>query len=219
MQPPNLRTVNSDVEQVNPAGLRDEALARLAQQGCIEAGNVLFERHLRQLRDFARFVYFGAPDRTSEDLLQEAYRVAWARFGEFGPPYRFLPWVRSIIKRTAQNWVRSDRMRLQNLGTLSPTTDIEQVEGDCPPGAPDLGGLFTELRQALLAFGQAHPKKWQKEVGLFMLGYFAENQVLPPLAVIVQATGAPRMSAYRCRERIRKHWDKVAKQHGIWPLQ
>jgi RNA polymerase sigma factor (sigma-70 family) len=210
--------VTSTADQGKLTGLPDEDLARLAQQGCIEAGNVLFERHLRQLRDFARFVYSGAPDRTSEDLLQEAYRVAWARFAEFGPPYRFLPWVRSIIKRIAQNWFRSDRIRVQNLGTQPPIADIEQVEGACPPETLDLSGLFSKLREALADFDQAHPKKWQKEVGLFMLGYFAENQLLPPLAVIVQTTGAPRMSAYRCRQRIEKLWDKVARQQGVWPL-
>lgn len=210
--------VNSDVEQGNLTGLPDEDLTRLAQQGCFDAGNALFVRHFRELRAFARFVYSGAPDRGPDDLLQEACRVAWARFAEFGPPYHFLPWAKSIIKRTAQNWVRSDRTRLQNLGTLPPTEDIEQVGGVCSAGPPDLSRLINELRQSLVTFSQAHPKRWQEDVGQFMLAYFGENQVLPPLAEIVRSTGAPRMSAYRCRQRIRKLWDKVAKQHEVWPL-
>ena len=85
----------------------DEALVRQSQQGEVCAFGVLYERHAAGLLGYLvalltrRGATAGRAWQEAEDLVQDAFRLAWRQIASLREPARFAAWLRTIARNRA----------------------------------------------------------------------------------------------------------------------
>lgn len=210
--------MKSDSDKVtNSAEPSDEELAKLAQRGNIESGNQLFIRHGAELERLARsLLNWRVSDEDIKERLQEAYRVAWQRFGEFRSPYHFVPWIKGILINVSRNADRVDRNRDRIIEPVGGDEDIDKRGAnvdDSPQDRMDLDRLLKALDQESERLDESHQK-----IARFMLDYFAKNDKWPSKREMAEGTGIPASSALRSQKRVLGSWEPLCRSRGFWPL-
>ena len=148
----------------SPAGpeLGDSELVARARGGDHLAFELIMRRHNRRLFRLARSLLKG--DAEAEDVLQEAYVRAYARFGELAEPQALAAWLARIVANEALGRLRAasyvvslDAHRRRNGG------DEEDLTADFAAEEPDPERLAAsgELRQLLTAAVDALPQEFR----------------------------------------------------------
>lgn len=88
----------------NLKNLEDENLILLYRRGNEAAFATLTKRYLAEAYGFAR-KYVGDSDK-AEDIVQDAFLKAWKSLASFDLNKKFRPWIFTIIKNTALDYLR-----------------------------------------------------------------------------------------------------------------
>lgn len=107
----------------HPAGLSDEDLVVLAQQGDREAFRAIMTRCNQRLFRVARSIVRN--DHEAEDVLQEAYLRAFRAMAGFRGEANILTWLTRIVVNEARGRLRQRR----------DTVDVDQIEATQRAGA------------------------------------------------------------------------------------
>jgi RNA polymerase sigma-70 factor (ECF subfamily) len=125
----------------------DAALVEAARAGQRWAREVLFKRHLGQIRAISRRML--AEREGADDVAQDALVEAVGHLDTLTNPQAFTAWMASIVVRRALKHLRS-RQLLRRLGLHSRTPlDLEAVISPSAPAA-----VLLELRAACAALGR-----------------------------------------------------------------
>ena len=65
----------------------------------------------------------------AEDITQEAFIQAYFSLGSLGPPYRFGPWVCTIARNLALNWVTRKRPKAESIEAVGINGDLADTHG------------------------------------------------------------------------------------------
>lgn len=103
------------------AAADDRIVAGRVIDGDVEAFEVLVRRYTPMMRAYARRV-LGA-DADVDDVVQEAFVIAWQRLAELEDPAAVKSWLMRIVSRKAMDRVRARR----------PQIDIDGID---PPASP-----------------------------------------------------------------------------------
>lgn len=90
------------------------------------AFEVLVREHHRALLAYARALV--EDDDAAEDIVQEAFVIAFRRMSDFDPSRDFAAWMRGIVRFTVRDWQRARRRRPQDAGVVR---DIERLHELC----------------------------------------------------------------------------------------
>jgi RNA polymerase sigma-70 factor (ECF subfamily) len=112
-------------------------LVARARRGAPDAFDALVRAHLRPAYTVALAIVGRPAD--AEDVAQDALVLAFERLDSLRDPGRFVPWLLSIVRNQARNWL--DHRRLADV-----PRDSEVPE----TGAPDPGHDAATHRRALL---------------------------------------------------------------------
>jgi RNA polymerase sigma-70 factor (ECF subfamily) len=95
--------LKDDPKAVEPQELSDEALVHAAQQGSLEAFNVLYERYLPMVFNRVRFT---VPETDIEDVTQEIFIGVIRSLKSFKGDARFSTWLRTLVNRRVADYYR-----------------------------------------------------------------------------------------------------------------
>jgi RNA polymerase sigma factor (sigma-70 family) len=192
------------------AALPDAALVAQAKLGNAEALEILLRRRWRRWLSYAEWLC-GDPD-TAKDLCQEACLKAVTHLSDLRDDNTFWAWVQACIINEARREKRNSKKGgtpLEEIGSCI----IEDMSVEPPiHAAEDLKCLQAVLWQEATAL--AGPAR---EAATFMLEYFGQEQELPPVRTIAQATHTSQGTAERCREFVLHRWRRVLTKFGFSP--
>lgn len=119
-----------------PDTTADLTLAQEAGKGSLRAMEDLVHRHQTRLY---RFLLARTQDQwTAEELVQDAFVIAWRKIHRYNPRYAFTTWLFTIANRLAASEWRKHRPS---------TTQVPEIE-DSSPGPVDVT-LKKEARENL----------------------------------------------------------------------
>lgn len=112
--------------------LADEDLIALAQDGRLDAFDVLYERHKRPAYSLAaRMVGYGA---AAEDVVQEVFLSVWRSIERYDPSKASVrTWLLRIVHRRAVDALRSRTVHLRGLVDGGDEDLTANVASDDPP--------------------------------------------------------------------------------------
>ena len=199
MHPPN--------SAPSPPEPSDEDLARGFQQGNEEAGEILFQRHREEFRNYARRCCPAGGDKDADDLVQDALLTALSKFSSFSPD-NFRGWIFGIIHNLARTLHRANAIKEKILGT----PDQREVIYECGDSY-DLTDLLYILGQTVASLDER-----PREIGKYMLDYFVRFHEMPSVSQIVEGTGVSHGTVQRAREYVVEIWRKPCQRGGFWPI-
>lgn len=141
------------------AAADDRMVAGRAIDGDIAAFEVLVRRYTPMMRAYARRVLGAGAD--VDDVVQEAFVVAWQRLSELEDPAAVKSWLMRVVGRKAMDRVRSRR----------PVIDIDGIEHPAQPGATPADAVEARagveaLSAALGELPDAQRQSWVlREIG------------------------------------------------------
>ncbi|MGV2985010.1 RNA polymerase sigma factor [Microbacterium sp. AGC85] len=159
------------------AGADDRIVAGRAIDGDIAAFEVLVRRYTPMMRAYVRRVLGASAD--VDDVLQEAFVIAWQRLSELEDPAAVKSWLMRIVSRKAMDRVRSRR----------PQVDIDGIE---PPASPDTTPAraaetragVEALNAALAELPEAQRQSWVlREIGGLTYEEMAAELAMPVTTV------------------------------------
>jgi len=112
--------LKDDLKAVEPQNLSDEALVQAAQQGSLDAFDVLYERYLPMVYNRVRFT---VPETDIEDVTQEIFIGVIRSLKSFKGDARFSTWLRTLVNRRV-----ADYYRARNPAETELETDISEAE-------------------------------------------------------------------------------------------
>ena len=112
--------LKDDLKAVEPQNLSDEALVQAAQQGSLDAFDVLYERYLPMVYNRVRFT---VPESDIEDVTQEIFIGVIRSLKSFKGDARFSTWLRTLVNRRV-----ADYYRARNPAETELETDISEAE-------------------------------------------------------------------------------------------
>lgn len=137
----------------------DEQLAQAASGGDDAAFQELMKRHIK--RAFALARLYVKADEDAEDIVQDSFFKAWKNLSRFDADKRFGPWLSTIVRNTALDFLKKKR------GVAFSALDSETAEGDsasfadtlvdAEPLADELFAKATEAAEAREALLSLHP--------------------------------------------------------------
>lgn len=97
-------------------GADDAILAGRAADGDVDAFAVLVRRYTPMMRSYARRILHAGSE--VDDVLQDAFVLAWQRLPDLDDPARVKTWLMRIVGRKSLDTVRSTRVQvdLDNVG-------------------------------------------------------------------------------------------------------
>ncbi len=130
--------------------LSDEELIRAAQEGRVEAFDLLYQRYFPLVYRRVRYV---VPQDEVEDITQEIFIDVAHSLKSFRYEARFSTWLRTLVNRQVADYYRGRKPASLSLdGTGSHNLEHEYLrETDAPQARDGLGGADNHiiLRQAL----------------------------------------------------------------------
>jgi RNA polymerase sigma-70 factor (ECF subfamily) len=136
--------------------LRDADLVVRTREGDLDAFSRLIARHRSRLHELARHI---AHDRdAAQDIVQEALLRAFRSLGALRAPDRVGPWLNTITRRVAQQWLRDGDHRPEPVGETL-LRGVPAVFWAAPPEPPPevveavraaLSVLTTRERRAMV---------------------------------------------------------------------
>ncbi len=135
----------------------DEQLASRAKQGDADALELLITRYLKPVYGFVRQYVFDAD--SAEDVTQEIFVKLWKYIGRYNEGQLFRPWIYTISKRTALDYIKKKQLvPFSELGNEEGTDWLSQTVQDTTPGPEDLAQSGFEKVRVHLALGMLSPK-------------------------------------------------------------
>lgn len=168
---------DEEVRNARLAGADDRIVAGRAIDGDIAAFEVLVRRYTPMMRAYVRRVLGSSSD--VDDVVQEAFVVAWQRLSDLEDPAVVKSWLMRIVSRKAMDRVRATRV----------TIDIDEVEH--PPSraaTPDHAVVaragVEALNDALGELPDEQRQSWVlREIGGFTYEEVAEELGVPVTTV------------------------------------
>lgn len=109
----------------------DEELIQAYQNGEEGALGVLISRYLRAIYHFAYRYCANGPD--AEDIAQEVFVKAWKNLHRYDAAMSFRPWIFSIAKHAAIDWLRTHRAERLHTLELEGDAALAQTLSDSAP--------------------------------------------------------------------------------------
>lgn len=154
-------------------GAGDRIVAGRAADGDVDAFAVLVRRYTPMMRAYARRMLNGSAD--VDDVVQEAFVVAWQRLPELEDPSKVKSWLMRIVGRKTV-----DRLR-----TIRPQLDVDTLEAPAPEhrtpariaeGRAEVAALAEVLRE----LPEPQREAWLlREVGGYSYDEIAEDLRIP----------------------------------------
>ena len=111
----------------------DEELAQKSIGGEDAAYQELMRRNMRQAFNLARL--YIKTDEDAEDVVQESFFKAWKHLKRFDPKKRFSPWLLTIVRHTALDFIK--KKKAVSFSALD-ANGAHDDEGDGPAFADSL---------------------------------------------------------------------------------
>jgi len=168
----------------------ERKLLQAAQNGSQEAFGVLVRNHQKRL---FRFVYAILRNFDSaEDIVQESFVKAWQALKTFRPGHDFYPWLSTIARNLAYNWIRREEKK-ESLDKLR--------ESGFDPESTDLGPfeklLSDESSKRLYKAVMALPSEYRR---VFVLRQFEEMSYDQIASYLKIPPGTVDSRLYRARK-------------------
>ncbi|MCC7407605.1 MAG: sigma-70 family RNA polymerase sigma factor [Phycisphaeraceae bacterium] len=153
--------------RVDPAIIADAELVRQARDGSRLAFTQLVRRHQGWAMVVARGMVGQPAD--AEDVVQEAFILAYCRLAQLADPDRFPRWLRGIVRSQAQTW------RRRHAGPYSSLINLDQSPAVEPDKAPshDPSPAKDQLWQAMTRL----PEKLREPLALRYLNQLTVQQI------------------------------------------
>jgi RNA polymerase sigma-70 factor (ECF subfamily) len=148
--------------------LSDGRLVRLARAGDAAAFDRLIERHAGMVYMIAR-ARLRDPEIT-EDLVQEVFLRVHLHLHQLGDPDRLAPWLASLTRNLAVDWLRRGQRRSQLIPMVSLDESIHALPDTRTKGARETMATDQERQAVYAAIDRLPPE--QREVVLL---HFAED--------------------------------------------
>ncbi|MBX3180549.1 MAG: RNA polymerase sigma factor [Candidatus Hydrogenedentes bacterium] len=191
--------------------LSDAALVLRCLEGDTDAFGDLVERYEASV--YATAHYYVGRYGAAEDVAQEAFWAAYRGLRRLKDPNKLGPWLREITTRTAANWLRKNRGRLNHETPLPHRRTLTMEEARKGPDALlAREDLYAKVQRAI----DTLPERYRLPV---MLRYLQELSY----EEISQFTGESRdeirgilhRAARQLREVLSEEYEK--EQGGSWP--
>lgn len=125
----------------------DAILAGRAADGDVEAFAVLVRRYTPMMRSYARRILHAGSD--ADDVLQDAFIVAWQRLPDLDDPAKVKTWLMRIVGRKSMDAVRSARSQvdLDDAGDAAASPERTQPSriAEARAGIDALAAVLQEL--------------------------------------------------------------------------
>jgi RNA polymerase sigma-70 factor (ECF subfamily) len=196
-----MATGGSGAEAWRPANARSDAeLWRLIALDDHQAFTELFERHAKAIWNYA--YRLTASWTAAEDLLADAFLVAWRRRGEVRLVRdSALPWLYTV----ANNICRDERRRKRRFLRLLPQLAAEDTEPDHAEAIAEDSANRSRLAEVVEALGQL-PKGERDAVRVCLLGGVSTSDAAA-LFGISEVSVRSRLS------RARRHLHTILEEH------
>jgi RNA polymerase sigma-70 factor (ECF subfamily) len=133
----------------------DEELAHMSAEGDASAFQELTHRYLKHIFNFAR--QYVRENETAEDVAQDAFLKAWKHIGRFKHGYSFKPWLFTIARNTALDYIKKKKAiafsDMQDNDEDQSFSDLIADEEPLPPeifAHKELGAEITEAMKVLI---------------------------------------------------------------------
>ena len=168
--------------------------AELVQE--ILAGNkqafaLLVRRYERSVRAVA--INIVKSSHTADDIAQEAFVKGWEQLPRLRNPKVFGPWLMTITRRCALDWLRKQQR-------VNYTDGLDQI------AAHERNGQLDEEKQHLLAMIQQLPKAERQVV---MLRYFGPHTVRDLASVVGRSVGTVTKQLSRAHHRLKSRLQEI----------
>lgn len=179
-----------------PGSPTDEDLACRAQQGCDASLDELLRRFQSPLLHFLRQ---RGPAEEAEDLLQEAFLLAYRNLHRYSRRWRFAPWIFTIARRASVTRYRR----------WQPPIDDSDVSTSAAPGPGALETLAAQERRDRLWAIAAAVLSEEEATALWLL-YVEAMPTAEIAAVLDRSRAAVKIMLFRARRRLLPHLSEFA---------
>jgi RNA polymerase sigma-70 factor (ECF subfamily) len=175
---------------------RDDRLVARARHGDELAFGQLVRRHHSSVHRAARSILGSAAD--AEDVVQEAWLLAYVHLARFQGTAAFKTWVHAIVRNCAIDHHRSARRRRQHSGTQAPAvpTDAE-LRSDAR--SPEELVLDAERRDRLATAIAALPGQLRDLLELWHTGQYSYEEMARISGVSVSTI---KSRVWQARQRV-----------------
>jgi RNA polymerase sigma-70 factor (ECF subfamily) len=136
--------------------MTDEELLASAHNKDDEAFEVLMRRYIKPLFYFAK-QYVG-DDAAAEDITQETFFKAWRNIGKFKTGKTFRPWVYTIARNTALDYIKKKRaVAFSELDDLDKDDSFADTVQDTAPLPIEIFEQVESAEQLESAMQALHP--------------------------------------------------------------
>jgi len=183
------------------AATSDPELAQRAAAGDTPAFEAIMRRHNQLLFRTARSILKS--DVETEDVLQEAYLLAWRAIGDFRAEAKLSTWLVRIVINQAFARLRRRSAQIIPLDTAMEPVDPEmrQALEDDPDHGPEPRAMRAEVRRLIEARIDRLPEAFRT---VFMLRAIEEMSVEEVAAALEMPEATVRTRFFRARGLLRE---------------
>ena len=154
----------------------DQIVVGRAADGDAAAFGVLVRRYGPLMRAYARNILPGTAD--VDDVVQDAFIMAWERLAELRNPAKVKSWLMRIVSRGAVDCIRSTRPHL-DLDSIH-TADAAAVEHASPTRVAEARAGVSELSATLRELPDTQRECWVlRELGEYNYEEIAAELEIP----------------------------------------
>lgn len=137
-------------------GISDEVLAENTKKGDDSAYQALMLRYINHIYNFAR--QYAKTDEEAEDIVQDSFYKAWRHIGRFEKGRTFKPWLFTITRNTALDYVKKKRaMSFSELDEANAEMSFADTLHDPEPLPQELFDRALATGEIDKALGTLHP--------------------------------------------------------------
>lgn len=193
------------------AQLSDAALVLRCLEGDTDAFGELVERYESSV--YATAFYYVGRYGAAEDVAQETFWAAYRGLRRLKDPNKIGPWLREIATRTAANWLRKNRSRLNHETPLPHrrTISLEEVRRG-PEAFLEREDLYARVQRAI----DTLPERYRLPV---MLRYMQELSYDEISRFTGESRDEVRGILHRAGRQLRAVLSEDEDQEGnnVWP--
>jgi RNA polymerase sigma-70 factor (ECF subfamily) len=190
----------------DPARASDPELAAMVAAGDGAAFEVLMRRYNQVLYRLARSIV--KDDAEAEDIVQEAYLLAWRNAGSFRGDASLATWLTRIVVNAASGRLRKTRRRADLIELVPGAAGLDDLAEDAmldpehgaAPEAPESAALRAEARRLIEARIDALPDSLRT---VFVLRAIEDLSVQETAAALGMPEATVRSQYFRARGLLR----------------
>lgn len=161
--------------------LNDNELIRLAQQGNMEAFNLLYERYLPNVFNRVRFTI---PETDVEDVTQEVFIAVIHSLRSFRQESQFSTWLQTLTRRKIADYYRRRNPANDPISFDASETDYDEFQLHSRIRSTSSMDDTIMIREALRQL----PENYQEVLLLRFAEGFQFNEVAQRLGISLEAT-------------------------------